>query len=90
MCCGSAAAALLAPCLVYKAENLWNTWCDGGSNGTSYNRTKQGWFDGKRFQDWFFIICLPVMKKLHGKKVIISNSLSVSMNISLKHAIKTT
>ena len=41
MYCGSASGSLLPPYIVYKAENLWDSWCRGGPRGTRYNRT--GW-----------------------------------------------
>ena len=78
--CGSAAGALLPPYVVYKVENMWDFWCIGGPKGTRYNHTKSGWFDGKCFQDWFFKIALPHLKKLNGKKMMIGDNLSSHIN----------
>ena len=80
MYCGSASRSLLPPYIVYKAENLWDSWCGGDPRGTRYNRTKSGWFDANCFNDWFFSIALPTMKKLDGKKVLIGDNLSSHMN----------
>lgn len=80
MFCGNAAGELLQPYVVFKAEHLWNTWCEGGPKGTRYNRTRHGWFDAATFQDWFEFQCLPVLKKQDGKKVILGDNLSSHIN----------
>lgn len=80
MYCGTASGVLLPPYVVYKAEHLWDSWCQGGPKGTRYNRTKSGWFDAVSFNDWFFSLALPTMKKLDGKKVLIGDNLSSHIN----------
>ena len=62
--------------VVYKAKHMWDSWVDGGPDGTRYNRTKSGWFDGVTFQDWFLHIALPELKKREGPKVMIGDNLS--------------
>ena len=62
MYCGTALGSLLPPYVVYKAENLWDSWCTGGPKGTRYNRSKSGWFDVQCFHNWFFSIALPNIK----------------------------
>nr|XP_039254787.1 jerky protein homolog-like [Styela clava]XP_039269740.1 jerky protein homolog-like [Styela clava] len=76
MFCGNAAGAVMPPYVVYKAENLWSTWVEGGPPGTLYNRSRSGWFDGFSFQDWFNRMVLPRLKRQNGKKVLIGDNLS--------------
>ena len=55
MISGNAAGEILPPFVVYKATNLWSTWCVGGPKGARYFSTKSGWFDGVAFEEWFFL-----------------------------------
>ena len=80
MFCGSAAGKLLPLYVVYKAEHLWDTWCEGRPQNTRYNRTSSGWFDAVCFQDWFKTILLPHVRKLEGPKVVIGDNLSSHFN----------
>ena len=76
MYCGSADGTLLPPYVVYKAENLWSTWMEGGTSGTRYNRSKSGWFDITCFTDWFEFMFLPHIRHLKGPKVLLGDNLS--------------
>ena len=76
MYAGSAAGAMLPSYVVYKAENLWSTWMEGGPRGTRYNRTRSDWFDVTCFTDWFEILFLPCIKGVPGRKVLIGDNLS--------------
>lgn len=76
MFCGSASGDMLPAYVVYKAENIWNTWTEGGPKGTRYNRSRSGWFDACCFNDWFEMLFIPHVKTLSGKKVVISDNLS--------------
>ena len=76
MFCGNAAGQVLPCYVVYKAENLWSTWTEGGPKGTRYNRSRSGWFDATCFTDWFETVFLPSVEKHSGKKVIIGDNLS--------------
>lgn len=69
MLCGNAAGQILSPYVNYKSEHLWTTWTEGGPPNTRYNRSKSGWFDANSFEDWFFSIILPVLRKESGKKI---------------------
>ncbi|XP_065652789.1 uncharacterized protein LOC136080108 [Hydra vulgaris] len=42
MISGNAAVEVLPPFVVYKAVNLWSTWCKGGPKGVRYFNTKTG------------------------------------------------
>ena len=76
MSCGSAAAKMLPPYVVYKAECLCENCVHGGPAGTRYNRSKSGWFDSVCSTDWFETTFLPAARKLSGTKVIIGDNLS--------------
>lgn len=53
MFCGNAKSKLLAPYVVYKAENMWSTWIENGPANCRYNHSKSGWFYSITFEDWF-------------------------------------
>ncbi|CAH1732694.1 unnamed protein product [Aphis gossypii] len=88
MICGSASGTLLPPYIIYKANDIWQSWTENGpkgfpccdqpccARGSRYNRTPHGWIDGLTFQDWFFLSFLPHAKRLPGKKVLIGDNLS--------------
>ena len=83
MFCGSADGKLLPPYVVYKAGNLYDSWCKGGPKGTRYNVTKSGWFDMPVFEDWFENSFLPEVRRLEGKKVLTGDNLAshISTNV---------
>ncbi|XP_065671384.1 uncharacterized protein LOC136089338 [Hydra vulgaris] len=51
-------------------------WCEGGLKGVRYFNTKSGWFDRAAFEEWFFSIVLPSLKKKSGVKVLLGDNLS--------------
>lgn len=69
---------LLSLYVVYRAENLYNTWVSGGLPGTVYNRSKSGWFTMEIFEDWFIKIVLPHFRKFDSEKpkIIIGDNLT--------------
>lgn len=73
MFCGSASGSLLP---VYKGENLWSTWTEGGPPNARYNRTSHGWFDELTFTDWFKSTFLPFAKQLEGRKLLLGDNLA--------------
>lgn len=52
MIAATADGALLPPYVVYKAQNLYNTWTENGPPGAWNNRTQSGWFESTIFEDW--------------------------------------
>ncbi|KAK3765045.1 hypothetical protein RRG08_023563 [Elysia crispata] len=76
MLAGTAAGELLPLYVVYKSENLWDTWRQGGPPRTRYNRSRSGWFDHICFYDWFSTVAIPYCRKLPGRKVLIGDNLS--------------
>ncbi|XP_060802603.1 uncharacterized protein LOC132902258 [Amyelois transitella] len=83
MMAGSADGQLLPPYVVYKAQNLYNTWTTNGPKGARYNRTSSGWFDGVIFQDWVQSILIPFFADKPGKKVLIGDNLSSHLSVEL-------
>jgi len=83
MFCGNAQGQVLPPYVVYKAESMWTTWTENGSQGARYNRTKSGWFDSLCFEDWFQSMLLPRLKKIPGKHVVIGDNLSSHINANV-------
>jgi len=88
MFCDNADGQLLPPYVVYKAEALWTTWMENGSTDARYNRSRSGWFDSLCFEDWFFSLLLPTLKKSSGRKVLIGDNLSSHIIISVLEACK--
>ncbi|KAK3909462.1 Jerky protein homolog-like [Frankliniella fusca] len=81
MFCGNA--------MVYKAENMWDSWTKGGWPHSRYNRSKTGWFDAHSFQDWFFSLTLPRLKKQAGKKAFLGDNLSSHLSLRVIQACNT-
>ncbi|CAG4943470.1 unnamed protein product [Parnassius apollo] len=65
----TANGSLLPIYVVYKAENLYSEWIQGGPRGTMYNRTRSGWFDSFVFEDYFNTTIMDWAKSLPVKKV---------------------
>ena len=77
MLAGTAAGHVLPVYVVYKSDNLWSTWTEGGPPRARYNRIKSGWFENVTFVDWFKTIALPYCTRLEAgsKKVLIGDNL---------------
>jgi hypothetical protein len=67
--------------------HVYNTWVEGGPKNARYNRTRSGWFDEVTFEDWFFSLVLPKLRKQDGKKVLVGDNLSSHLNSRNKHNI---
>ena len=72
---GAADGTLLPPYTVYKARNLYEQWKEGGPQGARYMYSATGWFDEVAFEDWFFTICLPFLRRKTGQKALIGDNL---------------
>ena len=75
MFCGSASGEVLPPYVVYKGQNVYPSWTEGGIKGSVYSATKSGWFDMFTFEDWYFKIFLKTVKNRPGKKLLIGDNL---------------
>ncbi|KAG6454154.1 hypothetical protein O3G_MSEX008529 [Manduca sexta] len=67
----TAVGELLPPYVVYKSENVYDTWTKSGPKGCRYNRSQSGWFDANIFEDWVTSIILPFFAGKEGKKCLI-------------------
>ncbi|KAA0196656.1 hypothetical protein HAZT_HAZT011387 [Hyalella azteca] len=88
MMCGSADGTLLPPFIIYKSDNLYTSWIQGGpkgdpcchfrccKNGTQFHNTASGWMDTNAFQKWFSELLLPHLQNLDGPKAVIGDNLS--------------
>jgi hypothetical protein len=83
MYCGSASGVLLPPYIVYKAANIYESWCEGGPKGALYNCSANGWFDTFLFGEWFHKLFLPAVRRQPGKKVLIGDNLSSHLSIDV-------
>ena len=75
MLCGSADGTYLCPMVVYRVQNVYGNWIEGGPHGTIYDCTTNGWFDSVTFGKWFFKIFLPNACALNGPVALIGDNL---------------
>ncbi len=59
MFCGCAYGTMLPHHAVYKAGNIFPSWCVGGPKGAKYTRTLSGWFDNFVYSKWFHEVNVP-------------------------------
>ena len=83
MYCGNAAGTYLPPMVIYKALNYYTEWTKGGPNGSIYDATKSGWFDGRCFEQWFSEILVPHVQGQPGTKVVIGDNLASHFTLSV-------
>lgn len=76
MFAATADGKLLPPYIVYKAQNMYESWTVGGVKGARYNRSQSGWFDASSFGDWVTKVAIPALKDLPGRKILIGDNLS--------------
>lgn len=76
MCCGSAAGEFLPPMVVYKSRNVYEAWTKGGPDGSVYDCSDSGWFDGRTFAIWYFSVFVPFAANIAGKKVLVGDNLA--------------
>ncbi|KAK4327537.1 hypothetical protein Pmani_002018 [Petrolisthes manimaculis] len=78
----SAAGNQLPPYVVYKAEQLMDTWVRGGPLMVRYNRTHSGWFDAHCFSDWLTKIAVQYFQSLDNDapKFLIGDNLASHMS----------
>jgi hypothetical protein len=55
MFCYSAAGDAVPPMTLYKSATgcIYQSWCEGGPDGSTYAANKSGWFDMEKFNLWF-------------------------------------
>lgn len=79
---------VLDPYVVYKAQNMYSSWTEGGPRNSRYNRTPSGWFDADCFEDWVLTVVIPYFRKLDGRKVLIGDNLSSHLSLSVVKELK--
>ena len=83
---GSASGQYLPPMVVYKAQNLYSGWTEGGPRDSVYDATPSGWFDCRTFKRWFFEVFLPNVQELPGRKVLIGDNLGSHFSVDVIEA----
>lgn len=79
---------MLPPYVVYKATHLYDSWIQYDPEGTRYNRSTSGWFDGTTFEDWVQNMVVPYFKDLPGRKCLIGDNLSSHLSADLMQTCK--
>lgn len=51
--CVAANGKVFPPYILYKAKNLYDSWCVGGPYGAGYSTTDSGWMEGTTLASWF-------------------------------------
>jgi hypothetical protein len=88
MFCGNAEGQMLDPYTVYKAQHMYPAWMQGGPTNARYGYSDSGWFEERSFEDWFFSLALPKLRRLEGKKVLIGDNLSSHLSSKVIEACK--
>ncbi|MBM3938750.1 MAG: hypothetical protein FJ333_08900 [Sphingomonadales bacterium] len=70
MFCVSAAGAMVPPMTLYQSTTgaVYDTWCEGGPDGSTYAATKRGWIDTNSFNLWFTSNFIPFIENLPRNK----------------------
>jgi hypothetical protein len=74
--------------IVYKALNVYTSWCERGPAGAIYSASKSGWFDSFQFEKWFFEMLLPHLRRKPGKKMIVGDNLASHISSAVIQACK--
>ena len=85
MFAATASGYMLPPFVVYKAQNVYDLWIMGGPKGTRYSCSSSGWFEATHFEEWFFSLALPYIRKLKTDKkvVLIGDNLSSHFSVRI-------
>ena len=73
----------LSPMAVYKSESIYKEWVRGGPVNTVYDCTKNGSFDSRTFEVWFFKQFLPSIEHLKGPIVLTGDNLGSHFSTSV-------
>jgi hypothetical protein len=68
---------------MYKALNMYTSWCKRGPRGTVNTCSKSGWFNGCLFEHWFLDLLLPKLKRKPGKKLALCDNLSTHLSMAV-------
>jgi hypothetical protein len=69
--------------VLYKGNNVYESWCSGGPDKAVYSSSPSGWFDMCIFEDWFKKLFLPHVRRQPGRKVLLGDNLAshISMEV---------
>ncbi|XP_074651252.1 uncharacterized protein LOC141910034 [Tubulanus polymorphus] len=81
--CCSADGNFLAPYVVYKAKNLYESWCTGGPERARYNVSDSGWMETPQFSEWFKKVFLEETKTIPGKKLLLYDGHNSHINLDV-------
>ena len=70
---GNAAEDILPPYVIYKSQELHDTWVLGGPPGAVYNCTNSGWMEDYVFEDCFINMFIPQTADVEKPIVIFFN-----------------
>jgi hypothetical protein len=62
--------AALPPYILFKAEYLYDSWCENGPEGARYQVSSSGWMEQLVFFDWFSTLFVPRVEQLEGLKPV--------------------
>jgi len=68
--CCNAKGEFLPPYILFKAEHLYDSWCENGPKGARYQVSSSGWMDQSIFFDWFSTLFVPRVEQLEGHKLL--------------------
>ena len=83
MFAGTPTGIIMVPYIAFKAEHIWDTWCNGGPDGTRYNHSKSSWFDSICLNDWFMTVIVPYCRRVQDLKLLIGDNLSPHLNAEI-------
>jgi hypothetical protein len=83
MLCASVPGMVLPPYVIYKAQNIYDSWCCNGVKGAVYTSSMSGWFDMYIFTDWFKKIFLPHVRRMPGRKLLIGDNLASHISLEV-------
>ena len=73
---GMAAGELLPPRVVYKVANVYVSWKEGGPAETLYSCTASGSYNSFQFQNYFFQLVLPYLRRREDKTLLKGDNLA--------------
>jgi hypothetical protein len=57
--------------ILFKGNNLWDTWCKDGPKVAVYNCSENGWMEGPQFSEWFHKVFLKSVEHIAEPKLLI-------------------
>ncbi len=83
MFCGNGNGDFLPPYVLYKGNNVYESWYSGGPDKAVYSSSPSGWFDMCIFEDWFKKLFLPHVRRQPGRKVLLGDNIASHISMEL-------